>query len=85
MSKHITEADIRNAFAATTRELRRKLGVAQEEFAHIAGIDRSYMGALERGERNPSLYTVYRLLPAFGISAPEFFTEFDRRLRKNRH
>lgn len=34
------------------RERRKALGFSQEKFAHHAGIDRSYMGAIERGERN---------------------------------
>ncbi|NIT59301.1 MAG: helix-turn-helix domain-containing protein [Aliifodinibius sp.] len=34
------------------RQLRREKGYSQEGFAAAAGIDRSYMGAIERGERN---------------------------------
>jgi transcriptional regulator with XRE-family HTH domain len=34
------------------REKRKQLGITQEELAHIADIDRSYIGGVERGERN---------------------------------
>lgn len=34
------------------RERRKALEFSQEKFAHYAGVDRSYMGAVERGERN---------------------------------
>jgi transcriptional regulator with XRE-family HTH domain len=43
--------DVRIWFVKALRERRRKLGVSQEELADICGLDRTYVGGIERGER----------------------------------
>jgi transcriptional regulator with XRE-family HTH domain len=53
------------------RTVRRERGFAQEAFAARAGIDRSYFGAIERGEFNVSLDKIVRLANGLGISASE--------------
>ena len=40
------------------REIRKAKGLSQEDLAHQAEVDRSYMGCIERGQRNPSLRTL---------------------------
>lgn len=52
---------LRKAFGARVRELRLAAGLSQEELAHRAEIDRSYVGQVERGERNISLDNIHRL------------------------
>lgn len=51
--------------------LRRRKRLSQEAFAALAEIDRSYMGALERGEQNPSLWILFRIAEALGITISE--------------
>lgn len=51
------------------REERLKHGDTQEQLAHLAELDRSYVGQVERGERNISLDNIYRLADALGIEA----------------
>lgn len=58
-------------FGRRVRELRRLNQFSQEEFAEVAGLDRSYMGAIERGEQNPSLWIVARIADAFDITISE--------------
>lgn len=53
------------------RELRRLNALSQEEFADIAGLDRSYTGAIERGEQNPSLWIIARIADALELSISE--------------
>ncbi len=48
------------------RERRKLLGFSQEKFAHRTGIDRSYMGCIERGERNVSFWLRCDLAVALG-------------------
>ncbi|KXZ61395.1 anaerobic benzoate catabolism transcriptional regulator [Microbacterium laevaniformans] len=50
------------------RELRQSAGLSQEQLAHQAGLDRSYVGQVERGERNVSLDNIHRLAEALGVS-----------------
>ena len=55
------------ALGAATRSLRRERGIAQETFAARAGLDRSYYGAIERGEFNITLDTLVKISAAFGV------------------
>ncbi|WP_231860802.1 helix-turn-helix domain-containing protein [Microbacterium laevaniformans] len=58
----------RKAFGMRVRELRQSAGLSQEQLAHQAGLDRSYVGQVERGERNVSLDNIHRLAEALGVS-----------------
>nr|WP_231902723.1 helix-turn-helix transcriptional regulator [Microbacterium sp. TNHR37B] len=51
------------------RELRLSAGLSQEQLAHRAELDRSYVGQVERGERNISLDNIHRLADALGLEA----------------
>jgi len=55
------------------RELRSKHGWTQEEFAEFCGLHRTYMGHVERGEKNVSLSTVLRVANALGVRIPALF------------
>lgn len=50
-----------------------KLGVSQEEFADICGLDRTYIGGIERGERNVALVNIERIAKALKIPTPKLF------------
>ncbi len=65
--------DIRLRFGKAIRNLRLKLGVFQEEFADIRGVDRTYIGGIERGERNVSLVNIERIAKALKTSIPRLF------------
>lgn len=66
------------AFGRAIRELREERGSSQEELAHRCGIDRSYMGGVERGERNASLKNILRIAEGLGVSAGELFERFEK-------
>lgn len=57
------------AFGAAIRSMRKERGLPQEAFAGRAGIDRSYYGAIERGEFNVSLDTIVKIAGALGVPA----------------
>lgn len=63
----------RKAFGARVRELRLAAGLSQEELAHRAELDRSYVGQVERGDRNISLDNIYRLSDALGVEVAQIF------------
>ena len=63
----------RRAFGAQLRSHRRRVGVSQEALADLAGMHRTYVGSVERGERNVSLDAIYTLADALGIEVAEFF------------
>jgi len=56
------------AFGKRVREVRKAKGISQERLAEIAGIDRSYMGNIERGEKNITLKKAYEICDALEVS-----------------
>jgi len=70
-------AQLRRAFADTVRILRLRIGLSQENLAYKAGVDRAYLGNLEREKHTASIEIIYRLLPVLGISFTEFASEFE--------
>ena len=59
------------AFGKRVREARRSKGISQERLAEMAGIDRSYMGNIERGEKNITLKKAYEICDALDITIKE--------------
>lgn len=55
------------AFGLRVREVRKAKGISQEKLAELAGIDRSYMGNIERGEKNVTLKKVYEICDALEV------------------
>jgi transcriptional regulator with XRE-family HTH domain len=53
------------------RSYREKNHISQEELANLAGIDRSYLGSVERGERNISAINIRKLARALSISVSQ--------------
>lgn len=64
-------------FGQSIRRLRLNQRLSQEEFAAVAGLDRSYVGAIERGEQNPSLWTIARLAAALKVTFSEIMEDLD--------
>jgi transcriptional regulator with XRE-family HTH domain len=65
--------DVRIRFGKTVRQRRNKLKMSQEEFADLCGLDRTYMGGIERGERNLALVNIEKIAKALKISISELF------------
>ena len=62
------------AFGLKVRKTREALGISQESLALEAGLHRTYVGSVERGERNVSLVNIVRLAKALRTSASELVT-----------
>jgi transcriptional regulator with XRE-family HTH domain len=63
-------------FGARIRAERERLGVSQEELANRTGLHRTYLGGVERGERNLGLLNVLRLARALGLPPATLLTDF---------
>ena len=60
-------------FGRAVRKLREERGISQEAFAALVGIDRSYMGRIERGENNVTLTRIYQISEALNTSPRQLF------------
>src|ERR1700685_214495 len=60
------------------RELRTQRGWSQEAFADVAGVHRTYMGHIERGEKNLSFQSMLRVANALGVTLSELFVGLEK-------
>lgn len=59
--------NLRPILASNLRRLRESMGISQEKLASRAGLHRTYIGAVERAERNITLDTLQRVANALGV------------------
>ena len=71
----MTRYDSGRAVAENLRRLRRERNWSQEDCAEKCGLHRTYVGAVERGERNITLVTLDTIAIAFGIPPAELITK----------
>ena len=60
--------DMRKLVGRNVARLRREKGLTQEQLAEISGFSQQYISGLERGQRNPTIVTLYELATALGVS-----------------
>lgn len=65
----------RQKFGTRLRQLRLRAKLSQEQLADRAGLHRTYIGSVERGERNISLENIHALAGALGVDVRELFKE----------
>lgn len=59
--------DVTQVFAENIKRFRQKQGLSQETLADLAGLHRTYIGAVERGERNITLLNANKIAEALGV------------------
>lgn len=67
----------KSLFGARVRELRKSKAWSQERLAAESKLDRTYVGGVERGERNPSLLIICRLARALDVPVADLFSGMD--------
>lgn len=73
MPRNVTNA--RLIFAANMRRLRLERGLSQEELAEVANLHRTYIGSVERGERNITIDNIEKIANALKVSVPTLLDE----------
>ena len=76
---------IEKQFGERVRELRLARGLSQEGLAFKSGIHRTYLGGVERGERNPSLKNIAAIAKALGVNLSQLFLFRARESGKNQN
>ncbi len=69
------EKDSKKILGERIRNLRKDAGLSQEDLAELTGFHRTYIGMIERGERNPSLDNLVKFAKAFRITLSELFND----------
>jgi transcriptional regulator with XRE-family HTH domain len=71
------EPSHRREFGGRVKELRAARHWSQEDFAHRANLDRTYVSGIERGRRNPTLDVIHKLADTLGIPVADLFPTAD--------
>ena len=75
-------SDDARALGKAITDLRRKAGISQEDLAAKAGMHRTYVGGIERGERNPAFANLLRISEALAVTPSELLRQFERERRR---
>lgn len=68
--------EILRLFGERLRELRTERNLSQEQLAELAGLDRNYIGQIERAERNVALVNIVRIAKALEVQPADLFGSF---------
>jgi transcriptional regulator with XRE-family HTH domain len=68
-------SDVTVRFGQRLREIRTQKGISQEKLAELAGLHRTYISSVERGERNISLVNIESLAEALGVAMAELMPD----------
>ena len=75
--KTFVSMELQRKFGEVVKELRLEKNLSQESLAFQSGIDRTYIGDIEKGNRNISLQIIIQLSQAFQISLSDFFKKIE--------
>jgi transcriptional regulator with XRE-family HTH domain len=67
------------AFGQAIRHFRANMRISQEELASLSGLHRTYVGGIERGERNPSYTNILRIAEALEVTPSKLLERAERR------
>ncbi|MEK7550820.1 MAG: helix-turn-helix transcriptional regulator [Patescibacteria group bacterium] len=69
MGKPITHRNILVKFGERLQKIRKEQGISQEQLAAKLSMHRTYVGMIERGERNPTIRTLYKVAKALKVDS----------------
>jgi len=75
----VSRANANAVVAANVRRFRRDRKLSQEQFAELTELHRTYVGAIERGERNITLKTLEQIANALGVSCAVLLTSAEHK------
>lgn len=85
MKKTLKDQDLLKSFGQVIRQLRDEQKLSQEQLAFLAGLDRTYIGGIERGERNVALLNMARIADALKVNLSHVFAQREKKIRKTKN
>lgn len=73
----ISQHNILNIFGSNVRKIRREIGLSQEELAYRAELHRTYIGMIERAEKNITLVNIEKIAIALEVKIEDLLKEGD--------
>jgi transcriptional regulator with XRE-family HTH domain len=73
---------VEQALGDALRHTRERRGLSQEQLAGDAGLDRTYISLIERGQKSPTLRTLLRLADVLDVAPSKIVREMERRLTR---
>lgn len=71
----VPKSDVRKRFGVAVRDHRKAQSYSQESFADACGLHRTYIGAIERGERNVSIDNIARIAETLSVHIADLFPD----------
>lgn len=72
-----------NIFSRNIKSYRLERGLSQEQLAELSGLHRTYIGSVERGERNISINNIEKICKALNVDIIQLFSEIENDNRNN--
>jgi transcriptional regulator with XRE-family HTH domain len=69
--------DGRELVGWNVRRIRVEKGISQERLAFDSGVDRAYLGGVERGDQNPTVEVLERLAKTLSVRLADLFSDYD--------
>lgn len=77
--------NIPQVFGEVVRDLRKEKGVTQEDLAELSGLHTNYISLLERGNRQPTINTIFKLASAFEMKPFKMIQKVEEKLKNTSH
>jgi transcriptional regulator with XRE-family HTH domain len=78
----LKEKDLPKAFGLALKKLRSEAGLSQDALAKDCKLDRTFISLLERGERQPTITTIYKVAEALEVTVQQLIIQIDNQMNK---
>lgn len=76
------EKDLPKAFGLALKNLRTHAGISQDALAKDCKLDRTFISLLERGERQPTITTIYKVAEALEVTVQQLIAQVDSQMSR---
>jgi transcriptional regulator with XRE-family HTH domain len=81
----MNDTNLARLFGLIVRRMRSEAGFSQEEFATRCHLHRTYVGSIERGEKNVTLTTAHKIARALGVQLSDLVVQMEQNNTDDKH